>query len=363
MGELIWFLAGALVGYLGNLASTASYPSVLRFVRRTYRKFFKHPPTTPSKPERLSIGGLFIDWIVLARAQYLPDRIKCYYDDRPVPLVPKFARMLKEYTKECKERLKRGDSGVPYNSTIYKLKEFDVGYREIIEGAEVPVLRLTFGPTDYYTQIITDLNVGNSVHERYAAATDITIHPVPEFASILGIGFNVITKDDYLIVSERSTKSYISSGKLHNSIGENLLRPTDAGSNGAPDLYRCALRGAQEELGVVLDIKDMIFTAFGVHPEFCQYSLLGTAYVKETKDEVIALRALAIPKDKWENRQLLFVRFTPDDVARFLISTLDRWHPWGLATVVLSLFTEYDKEVVDKAFWRARTKIEGTKKP
>jgi hypothetical protein len=102
----------------------------------------------------------------------------------------------------------------------------------------------------------------------------LSTRPVPEFASILGVNLNLITKDGYLIVTGPSEGRAVAGGTLHTSVGENLLRPIDQDVNNAPDPYHCAIRGAREELGVELKLEKVEFTAFGVYPHWCQYSLI-----------------------------------------------------------------------------------------
>lgn len=218
-------------------------------------------------------------------------------------------------------------------------------------------MRLTFGPTDYFTQKVTDLNIGHPTRERYARRTDITDRPIPEFASILGVNLNLITKDGYLIVTGPSEEREVAGGTLHTSVGENLLRPIDQGVNNAPDPFRCAFRGAQEELGVELKPGKVEFTAFGVYPRYCQYSLIGWSEIDETQVEIERLYSLGIPKDKWENSKLYFIPCKPEEIANFVVSRWDKWFPIGLAAVVLSLFQQgFSPREVDNAFSRARSK-------
>ena len=312
---------------------------------------------TPFSSDTLRIGGLTINVIVLARGRYGPKEIQCFYDGTAVPLLPEFERMKQDLVADLEQRKANGEAKIPHNAETYKLQEFSTGYREMTNGKEVPVLRLKFGPTDYFTQMVTDLNLGNPIRERYAKAATVTEHPVAAFASMLGINLNVITQDDYLILTERSSQAFVAGDRFHTSVGENLLRPTDAGPSGAPDPFRCALRGAQEELGIPLQEEDVVFSTFTVIPDFCQYSLIATTRIPQTRTEVKERWRFAVPCDKWENRQLLFYPHTPDAIAQFTLSTWDRWFNVALAAVVLSLLDGgYTKEQIDAAFSQARSK-------
>lgn len=354
MEELYWFVAGGILGFVTNIISSAAFPSLMKnyklWITRVRSK--SHTITTPMPlTQKLTIGKLEVDWIILSTAQYTQDRMRFSYSNKNIPLIPEFAKMKSDFVSEIKRRETRGETHLPFNSPTYKLLSFNLGYREIIDGDEVPVLRLLFGPTDYFTQIITDLNVNNPVREKYAQATDITVSPVPEFSSILGININVITSDGYIIVTERSPNLPVGAGKLHTSLAEGLLRPTDSDAQGAPNPFRCALRAGQEELGIVLAPENIEFTAFGVHPQLCQYSLIGWTRINEKKEEIDNLWQLAVPKDKWENRRLLFIPCNPKTIAQFISDTRNNWFSIGLSAVILSLFQlQYEKKEIEAAF-------------
>jgi len=357
MNDFLWFLAGAVTSFLINLLSEALFPSIrLKYRYWTLRRMAKNKKDQVFVPMRLSVGGFTVDYIVLASAHYTQGRIRCAYSERLPSLPVELERFKQQFIRDWKKDEASGKDNLPYNSPTYGIKAFDVGYREIIDGEEVSVLRLTCRPTDYFTEKVTDLNFGNPVRDKYAAATDITVQPIAEFASILGVTLNLITRDDYLIVTERSLLVHAGAGKLHCSVAEHLLRPTDMGLNQAPDPFRCAIRGAQEELGVVLKPELVEFTAFGVEPNLCQYTLVGWSRIDESSEEVNELRSLAVPKDKWENRQLLFLRCDPESIANFVIHNKDRWVSYGVTAVILSLFQMgYSKKDVEKAFKLAQS--------
>ena len=128
------------------------------------------------------------------------------------------------------------------------MNSFDVGYREIIDGEEVPILRMSFTPVDYFTVRVTDLDIGNPVRERLAGRVDVTKNPVPEFATILGVNIGLVTKDGCFIVTKRSHRVASGAGKYHCSLHEHILRPTDTNGEGVPDPFRTASRAAMEEL-------------------------------------------------------------------------------------------------------------------
>jgi hypothetical protein len=359
--DIILLLIGAVIGFLVNLLSAALFPKIRLWYKQLALRYFSKSRKQLMSPtfmlEKLTVGGLPINLIILARVHYKPGHIRCSYDRTPVPLKHEFAQMKRKFISDWKKRLANGENKLPYNSATYKLKEFNIGFREIVDGEEVPVLRLLFGPTDYFTQIVTDYNINNPIRENYARTVSLAEHPVPQFASCFGVDLNLITKDGYLILAERSQQTYIDAGKIQTSVGEGLLRPTDGGRDGAPDPFRCAIRGAQEEIGILLDYQDIEFTTFSVSPTYYQYYLIGTIHIPHTRADIEELRQLATPKDKWAIRRLLFVPCNPDSLAQFSFPIWDQWEQAGLAKAVISLLDSgYSKKAIDAAFIRAQSK-------
>lgn len=356
----VWSLAGGiaggfLLGLVTNLLSTPIYdwlaPRILRWRgRRRARRasgLFDPPPYHPT----MTVGDRHIDWIVLQHSRFERTHLQFRFHSRPIPMASGFSRQQREFVRTHLKQLKAGVAGLPHNSDMYKVESFDAGSRVVRAGDELPVLRIRFRPTDYFTQLITDLNVGDPFRQACARKVDITVQPVPEFASILGVNLNLFTSDGYLVVTERSAHVHVGPGMLHTSVAENLLRPVDADRDGAPDPFRCATRGTREEIGVLLREDDVEMTTFGVQPLLCQYSLIGWATLRERSDELDRLRSLAVPKDKFENRRLHFVPATPERIAKFVREHEDRWFPIGLAAVVMSLFQfGYSEKEIHRAF-------------
>lgn len=341
--EIFWFVLGVISTLIINLISPPIYSNLRMRILRIIRLIKTRKPVTlilgPSLPkQKMKIGGLELDFFVLQYANFKPSLIQTTYTDNCKPLTKEFDTLKKKFIDDINRRKKQGEFGLPYNGSTYKLMKFEVGNREIIDGEELPILQLGFGPTDYFTQLITDLNVKNPTRNKIASKYNLLETPVSEFASILGVNFNLLTKDGYLIITRRSSNVNINRGIYHTSVAENLLRPTDGDVNGAPNLFNCARRGIQEEIGISVDIADIEFTTFGVYPPWCQYKIIGWSEIKETKKEVEFIHSIAVAKDKWENTELIFVPCNPKSIAEFINQTIDDWYDIGLACVVFSLF-------------------------
>jgi hypothetical protein len=299
------------------------------------------------------VGNRLVKWVVLERAHYSPGHIQCRYHPEPAPLPADFERMLQDYQRDWESRKQQGETDLPYNSGMYKLLRFQVGHRQLVGSEEVSELRLEFGPTDYFTQIITDLNIAHPIRRRYASKAVLAEQPIPEFASVLGVNLTLITSDQLLLVTQRSSRAFLAGGSLHTSVAENLLRPKDASPDGAPDLFAAAARGTLEEIGIALQPEDISFSTFGVDPQLCQYSLIGTLQLQQTGAEIEQLRQKGIPKDKWESHQFYLVPFELEQVATFVMEHWEQWFSIGLAAVVMSLLDAgYISSEIDAAFSR-----------
>ena len=119
---------------------------------------------------------------------------------------------------------------------------------------------------------------------------------------------------------------------------------------------RNSARGAHEELDIQLDTQRLEFGAFGVEPALCQYSLFAAHQIPQTRDEILKLRSIGAPKDKWESTRLLFVPFTPSDITTFVAQTIERWLHIGLAAAILGLWQiGYNLTDIDSAFMAVGT--------
>lgn len=360
--KLIWFLC-AVFGFFINKILQMFIDKTKKYYNGAFRRFKTNRPgfivLGPSDPnEKMTVGGMRLNFTVLQYAHYTPEFIRCLYTDKQEQLTPYFEKQKECFIQNNTKRKENGEYGLPFNGCTYKLLKFDVSNRDVRNGEEIPVLQLTFGPTDYFTQLVTDLNTNDDQRNIIAKKAVLTVCPIKEFASILGVNFNLITKDGFLIITHRSSNANVNADIYHTSVGENLSRPLDADHNGAPNLFNCAIRGIKEEIGIDVKLEDIEFTTFGVFHPWCQYKIIGWSQIEQTKEEVASIHSTAQAKDRWENSNLFFVPCNPNAIAEFVVQTLDNWYDIGLACVVLSLFQMgYSHKEIHKAFERIDKQI------
>ena len=112
--DIVLLLAGAILGFFINWLSTAIFPAIhLQYKHWNLHKLSKGRKQLIRSSfitEKLSIRGLIINVIVLARGHYGLRPIQCSYDPTSIPLISDFARMKKDFMSDWKKKLAKGDT-------------------------------------------------------------------------------------------------------------------------------------------------------------------------------------------------------------------------------------------------------------
>ena len=100
-------------------------------------------------------------------------------------------------------------------------------------------------------------------------------------------------------------------------------RSTRSTTSQAPDVYRCALRGFAEELGLHapadFSASDLLFLSFAVDTQYCIWGLFGTVKLQKCAEEVLGNIQRGV-RDRFENRRLFAVPFNLQEVCSFVLS-------------------------------------------
>jgi hypothetical protein len=346
ISNLVSAVAGLIIGVLFEDYLKRWRDRMLRAFRAPFRR--RRHQVQP--PHTLSFGDLTTTWNVIdgdGNLEYAPETIQCHYDQRPLELPPDLAER-KQRTQEQQEE--RRKNGLPYfwNGERYALETFLLSRTDTEQNM---VLDLWFRPSDYYTFLAAEMSLDDQeVRNLYLRDVDWQ-KPVPFFSNSLGINIAVISADGYVVISRRAEVVGSRPSEYNISANEALSRLLDRDTDSyAPNMYRCAIRGVTEELGLELNASDIALLSFGVDTQYCQWGLLGMANTHFTADEIMHLRAQGV-QDKWENGRLYVVRFTPDDVAQFVFSH-GPWAPGALACLYHSLIKMYSRARVDEAIRR-----------
>lgn len=349
VSNLVSALVGLLAGVLLEDWLKLWRDRLARFVLRFYlfRRLRNRPVKAADALETFHFGGIQTSWIVLdgdGRITYAPETIHCHYDQRALDLPSEIAERKQQIEAEQEDNRSHG---LPYlwNGERYALERF---HRSRTADEERLVLELWFRPSDYFTFQAAQMGLSDGeaqqVYQRYGD----WLTPISYLSNSFGINITLITADHYVVIAQRGKDVGSRPGQFGASANEALSRLLDRGTASyAPDIYRCALRGLTEELGLELSINDIALLSFGVDTRYSQWGILGKAETTLTSAEIKSLRSHGV-QDKWEHGSLYLVPFTPQDVVRFVFSH-DPWGPAGLACLYHSLISEFGRTSVDDA--------------
>jgi hypothetical protein len=351
VGELLRF-AFRRASY--RAASTLLGRAVLR---RTRSKGYSIVERLDSR-WRMTLGGISTPWVVIGIGPYNNTHIECYYHPGGHELPEELRQSYENLAADLQQRKLAGED-VPYNSDIFKLAKFHVSSRT--DNLEEPKLILHFAPTTYYEMLATDQRldipitsrgVTMTTRERYVMSNDLRSSPVAEIASFWSIGLSIITADGYILIAERGATA-VDRDAFGPAVAEGVSRAKDSTALGAPDNFRAACRGMEEELGIPLQSDELTWISFGANSAVCEYALIGCVRSAFSLDEIIRRRSFWA-KDAWETRTLHSVDFNPQAVAEFCGDPSRRFTPFGLAAIVFTLMHEFGFRDTELAFKKVR---------
>jgi hypothetical protein len=282
---------------------------------------------------------------------YLPHHIRSHYIPVPLELPEEIATRKERITQEQEERKAQGDS-YQWNGERYNLVKFNIGRDPQSEDMN---LGLWFRPSDYYTFLATStIAQDQQVREKYLAAVEWD-EAVPVFGQSFSVLLTIVTCDGQTIFVQRGKGLGCRPSVFDVSLAEGLSRPADRSSTSqAPDVYRCAIRGLAEELGLQepadFSASDILFLSFAVDTEFCMWGLFGMVKLKRSMEEVLENLRRSV-RDRFEHRRVFSAPFTPEEVCCFVFSH-EPFSPGGLVCLYHALVHEFGREEVERVLSR-----------
>lgn len=347
-------LIGGIIGLLIAVMLEEPLNSAKRRFVKWFRMIFYRPRLTTPPPQTFGLGRLNTSWLVIdgdGGMTYSPATIRCIVDNTPASLPPEIIQL----RSRIEEReIAKMEKGLDYqrNGPLYALDRYHIGRTQPDEHMEVV---FTFRPTDYYTFQATvkslDENSMQSpstatLRQEYLQGRDLS-QPIPSLANGFVIALVIITKDKKLVLSHRSDRVGVRPGELDASVVEGVHPVLDRSSiHRGPDLYRTAIRGAQEEIGIELVQEEITFLGFGVDIEYYQWNMIGVARISETAHEALEHRRRGIG-GKWETRQFEIIESDPRSVFSYLKN--QRIWSTGLVAVYWALVHYHGRKRVDSA--------------
>lgn len=284
-----------------------------------------------------------VDWLA-------PNNIETFIDYNYITM-PKDLEILVNKIEEEQNDLKLNNStDYCWNGPLMTLNKIVIGRTEQSEHMKV---RLTFSESNYYTFIALNKNLdkvlsnGQTIRSKYLKGHPLEV-PFKPLSNGFGVAIVVITSDNKVILTRRSIDSGIRPNELDISIVEAIHMPTDAGGNGShkgPDLYKTAIRGAKEELGLNVGVEDVKLLCYGVDYKYYQWNMLGIIESNSNSTQIMSNRTRGI-SGKWELDNLQFYNFEIKEIMN-IIKNESIWDT-GKAALYMALVHRYGKERVDK---------------
>ena len=278
---------------------------------------------------------------------YSPQHIRTFYDARPIQFFEEIEQTREQIEQEQAHLVEGSEKLVQWNGDIYHLAAYQLSRDPIHEQMK---LHLWFRPTDYFTMLAKNRCLKDRMfREKYIAGYDWNI-PFSSLPIPFGVGLSLVTSDGYLLFAQREGNLGVRPSYFMTSVEEGLSRPLDrSASSDAPDVYRCACRGLAEELGLLentdFSLADILFLGFGLDTEYYMCGLRGFMRITKTARDIINNWQLGV-KDKMENKKLLAIPFTPEEMCDFVFSH-GPWAGGALMGIYHTLVHEFGREHVN----------------
>jgi len=249
------------------------------------------------------------------------------------------------------QEIEKESNGLEYrwNGPLYGLAKYRSS--RTADKEDMSVL-FNFFKTDYFTFLATNMQLnrmldsGKTIAEEYIPQNQLEkVQPI--IANGFGIVLIVITSDENIILTQRTEISGARGNEVDVSVVEGVHPLLDRhSSNDGPDLFNTAIRGANEELGIIINKDKIKFLGYGIDLEYYQWNMIGYAHVPQTAQEIKDIRSRGT-SGKWENTLLVFKNFTAKNVAELIVNE----KMWSTAKVALywTAVRELGKNTIDRA--------------
>jgi nucleoside phosphorylase len=211
---------------------------------------------------------------------------------------------------------------------------------------------------EYFSSIFTNFSLDKkilltedghsiSIREKYANK------PIPLKKSILGnlLGFtvNVVTKDNKVILTERSARVALYPELFNTAVSGTINPDLDCDENHIPNPFLSAKREIYEEIGLHVDVNDITFSALIIEYDHCRPELIGEVKIDKTLDEMKKIMRRS-NLDHFEYERLIDnnIDFTPENLYPLLKN--NKWIPQGAICIIFSLIKKWGEERVEMAF-------------
>jgi len=165
-------------------------------------------------------------------------------------------------------------------------------------------LRLEMARTTFFDMLATNGALGPFTSEEAPLLDGRSGIEKTRLSNLVQIELVLITSDGYTPIFKRAAQMAFLGGSWQVSSGETLQIPFDLDSDGCPDVFRTAVRGLGEEVGISPDmVVDLAVTALVATPEFATIGVLMRGSINCTAAELASRlnRDILRARDNWEH--------------------------------------------------------------
>jgi len=349
MKEMFPAFIGGIVGLVVSVIFDDGIRNLKRNIVRKYKRLFSEK--NDFKSHLFTIGDTSTRFYVIdgdGQSEFNPENIECRVIDDRVDLPTEIESIKQEIADEEAMKEKQGLQH-KWNGPLYGLAKYRHGRTTDVEGMSV---LFNFFKTDYFTFMASNMQLkrklmsGETIGEAYIPHNQLEkVQPI--LANGFGVALVIITSDENIILTQRTFNTGPRGSEMDISVVEGVHPLLDRHSqNNGPDLYHAAIRGANEELGLIIDKDRVKFLGYGIDLDFYQWNMIGFAHVPQTAKEIQELRSRGT-SGKWENTLLLFKNFTTKEVADLIIN--EKIWSTGKVALYWTAVRELGKNNIDRA--------------
>ncbi len=163
--------------------------------------------------------------------------------------------------------------------------------------------------------------------------------PIPEFANALSVQVLLLCENGTkAVMGMRSEKTVFRGGKISPSV-EETVSPTLEGKETLDteiNIFEVIKRGIKEELGIdAEEINEIYVTSFAFDHEVLDYKFTAIATTSLSQKEIDGRFNMAIPKDKWENKELKFIDYPIKSLD--LGTAKKEMNPEAIASIIMGM--------------------------
>ncbi|MCM3363443.1 hypothetical protein ACTQ5K_09500 [Niallia sp. Sow4_A1] len=360
VGKVLFKVVEWLLDQLLGDTYTHFKTRISKWLQRKIKGKSKRYQTIQQDDGVLWIAGRKTNFVVSGGSgEFAYDRnyIQTRYDDEYFEL-PQELKELRDKI-EAREQMKK-EQGQKHMYNTYQVALTNA-FQTNTDIIEKPYPVLHFKRSDYYNFQATvasldnyQLSSGETIREKYIDQAIQDLHvPSDVLSQGIGIVLTVVTADEKIVLTRRRADTGIRPNELDVSVVEAIDPYQDAveNSNGEQnsrktiDLYKVAIRGLKQELGIVASPDQIHLLGFGVDLEYYQWNIIGTVKTELTSSQIIELKSSGIHGIN-ELSKIEFIHHDHIKVAEVL-----RDQPlWSTAQIALYWTMVYDMGNPNKVF-------------